>query len=111
MALRSPRALAFVSRNVLLRLMLVTGTFPREAPAPREVRPDLLDATTLRVEDVVTRLQHVTADALTALRDPKAAPFTHAYFGTLSPYYTLRLLSAHTRHHTQGLDARLLLRS
>lgn len=111
MALRSPRSLAFVSRHVLLRLMLATGTFPREAPAPREVRPDLQEATTLRVEDVVARLHRASADALAALREPNAAPFTHAYFGTLSPYHTLRLLSAHTRHHTQGLDARLLLRS
>jgi hypothetical protein len=30
----------------------------------------------------------------------------HAYFGRLSPLQTLRLLSAHTRHHTEGMRAR-----
>jgi hypothetical protein len=107
MVLRSPALLAFLSRNLLLPVMLATRTFPREAPAPREVRPDLPSVSDFTVETALRRLEHASADALSALTAPDAAPFTHAYFGTLSPRHTLRLLSAHTRHHTQGLEQRL----
>jgi len=107
MTLRSPALVAFLSRNLLLPVLLATRTFPREAPAPREVRPDLERVSDFGIEAALLRLQSASTDALSALKVPGASSFTHAYFGTLSPYHTLRLLSAHTRHHTQGLEQRL----
>jgi hypothetical protein len=45
--------------------------------------------------------------ALASLRDrARTQPSfrcTHAYFGALRPWTTVRLLSAHTRHHAKGL--------
>jgi len=110
MMLRSPAALAFLSRHLLLPVMLATRTFPREAPAPREVRPDLAATSAFTIDEALPRLHRASSNALAAIMAPEAAAFTHAYFGTLSPYHTLRLLSAHTRHHTQGLEQRLSLR-
>ena len=74
-----------------------------------EVVPDLAEARTLGQAAGVERLERVCADAATALRGAaRKRPMPtaqHAYFGTLTPYIALRLLSAHTRHHGRALAA------
>ena len=104
MRMRVSPAVAWLSRTVMLPVILRTRTFPRGAPAPREVRPAALDARGMSKEALEARLRLVGADAASALRaaaDRTPPPrFVHAYFGRLAPLTTLRLLSAHTRHHT-----------
>ena len=107
MRLRVPRLVAFLSRTMIFPVMLWRKTFPREAPAPREVRPDLALAHTLTRDDLIDRLVHDASRAMIALQQPHATRVTHAYFGSLSPYQALRLLSAHTRHHAMGLRERM----
>lgn len=104
MRLRVPPAVARASRLVLLPLSLLTRQFPRGADAPAEVVPDLEQAGAMTPRSAADRLSALAAEAAVALRQaPPATRLTHAYFGPLSPYTTLRLLSAHTRHHTSGL--------
>jgi hypothetical protein len=107
MRLRVPPAVAWASRLVLLPLSLVTRQFPRGADAPAEVVPDPEEAGVLTPQAAVDRLRVLAAEAAAALQHaPPGARLTHAYFGPLSPYATLRLLSAHTRHHARGLAPR-----
>ena len=102
---------AWASRTVLLPLFLGTRTFPRNARAPREVRPDVAAAIALSCVELVARLTSAAHDAAHGLReaDDRQPPFRlmHAYFGALPPLTALRLLSAHTRHHTTIGLARL----
>lgn len=107
MRLRAPTFVVFLSRTVILPVMLWRKRFPREAPAPSEVRPDLSRAHALTQVDLLEMLAAAADRAVTALRQPHASRVTHAYFGALSPYRALRLLTAHTRHHTGGLRERL----
>lgn len=107
MRLRAPTFVVFLSRTVILPVMLWRKRFPREAPAPSEVRPDLSRAHALTQVDLLEMLAAAADRAVTALRQPHASRVTHAYFGALSPYQALRLLTAHTRHHTGGLRERL----
>jgi hypothetical protein len=108
MKLRVPLTASFVARNVIFPLMLWRRRFPKDAPAPPEVRPDLADASRLKQADALARVAQNAADALAALRRPAATPVQHAVFGQLSPYQALRMLSAHTRHHTEGMRLRSL---
>ena len=98
-------AWAWLSRSVVLPVMLHTQSFPRGAAAPREVRPASRDARSLSKEALEVRLRQVATDAAKALRTAdgrKPSPrLVHAYFGPLTPLTTLQLLSAHTRHHTR----------
>lgn len=107
MRLLAPRPVAFVSRHLVLPIMLALKRFPREAPAPAEVRPDAIAAHAQPRDTLLARLERDAADALQALQQPHASRVRHAYFGSLSPYWALRLLTAHTRHHTTGLRERL----
>lgn len=107
MRLRVPALVAFVSRTVVFPVMLWRKRFPREAPAPSEVHPDLDLAHTLTRVAMLHRLRENARQALDTLQRPDATRVTHAYFGSLSPYQTVRLLTAHTRHHTTGLRERL----
>jgi hypothetical protein len=103
---RASRPVAWLARTLLLPLMTRTRRFPRGARAPREVVPDAAEARAVAREALAVRLQSAAADALRELRTRSAdgAPcFTHAYFGPLSAYQTLRMLSAHTRHHAGHL--------
>ena len=54
-----------------------------------------------------TRLKYVANEAAATMRrvgrNRPAPLMTHAYFGPLAPYAALRLLSAHTRHHSRLL--------
>jgi hypothetical protein len=107
MRLLAPPLAAFVSRTVILPVMLWLKRFPREAPVPKEVRPDLTQAHTLTQTDLVDRLEREAGKAIATFQLPTATRVMHAYFGSLTPYQTLRLVTAHTRHHTIGLRERL----
>ena len=106
MELRRPRWVAWLSRRILLPWMALTKRFPAGAPAPREVRPDAERAHAMSREGLILRLQQSAKESLAALRavsDRTDIRVTHAYLGALTPYETLRILSAHTRHHAKLL--------
>lgn len=107
MRLKVPPAAAWVSRVVVLPLLLALDRFPKGADAPGEVLPDLDEAGRLTPALLATRLGASAGQALALLRDTARANrsfrCTHAYFGPMRALTTLRLLSAHTRHHARGL--------
>ena len=107
MRLRVSRPFSWLLRTLMLPAIFATKRFPRGASAPREVAPDLAEAMLLTPDAAATRLKRVADEAAAALRraatEPSAPLMTHAYFGPLTPYAALRLLSAHTRHHAQML--------
>jgi len=109
MRLLVPPFAAWLSGHLLLPLLLRARRFPRGAAAPREVQPSIAAAQVLSSSDVAHRLTVVAEVAARALREADArrpsARIVHAYFGALSPHRTLRLLSAHTRHHAASLRA------
>ena len=98
---------AWFLRTLMLPVIFATKRFPRGATAPVEVAPDAAEARLLMPDAAATRLQRVADQAAAALRraaaEGTATSFTHAYFGRLAPHATLRLLSAHTRHHAREL--------
>lgn len=107
MRLRVSQPVAFFSRILILPVILTFERFPRGIRAPKEVAPDAAEATLLMPDEAATRLRRVADEAAAALRraaaERPAPSMTHAYFGALSPYAALRLLSAHTRHHARAL--------
>jgi hypothetical protein len=107
MRLRVSPARAWLARQVLLPVLLVTHRFPSGVDAPSEVMPDLAEARDQTAERALARLGRAAAEAEAALvagaGNPSAPRATHAYFGGLRPLQALRLLSAHTRHHTRAL--------
>jgi hypothetical protein len=102
----SPSA-AWISRTLILPVVLATHRFPRGAQSPREVVPDAAEASLLLPDVAVRRLKEAAEQAAEELRQAAArcpAPqVTHAYFGPLAPLATLRLLTAHTVHHARDL--------
>jgi hypothetical protein len=103
-------ARARLLRWLLLPALLRTGVFPRRVPAPREIRPDRAEAGALSAAALQARLRAAASDAAGALHDAGTRSprirVPHAYFGPLAPLVTLRLLSAHTRHHARRFAAR-----
>ena len=109
MRLRVAPPLAWLSRTVILPIFLATKRFPRGAKAPAEVVPDAAEARLLTQDAAAARLHRAAEESATALRRAAAERptfrVTHAYFGALTPYSTVRLLSAHTNHHARVLAA------
>lgn len=99
---------SWLGRRVMLPLMGLTGRFPKNVPAPRELRPDPDLAHSPRRETLTMRVQTAASDALTQLREAvdntSQVRVSHAYLGALDAYQTLRLLNAHTRHHAKLLS-------
>jgi hypothetical protein len=97
---------AWALRTFVLPWIIATTRFPR-ARAPREVVPGENETKQLTPEAARTRLMRAAREAANAFRGSAASPatprMTHAYFGSLSPYTALRLLTAHTRHHARAL--------
>lgn len=111
MRLLIPRPLAWVARTFILPRMLTSKRFPRGAKAPAEVRPVLANSASLTKERAKAELIARAAESLAAfdlavLERPQMT-VTHAYFGPLPLIQTLRMLSAHTLHHAQGMRWRL----
>lgn len=102
---------AFLSRTLLLPLVFRVRRFPRGAAAPPEVMPSAGEAVTMTIADATARLAVAAAEAARALREADQRDtrprVVHAYFGALAPRDALRLLSAHTRHHTANLRGAL----
>lgn len=102
---------ATLLRWLVLPLILNTSWFPR-ARAPVEIRPTMdgsPDGADLAPAALRRRLQERARE----LRDelPRARPglrFQHAYFGALAPQQAVRMLAAHTRHHTRSVTRRFL---
>lgn len=109
MQLRVSRPYAWFLRTAVLPFILATKRFPR-ATAPREVRPNAEEAEQLTPEAASIRLRRAADSAVRAFRDagrnPASPRMNHAYFGAINAYTALRLLSAHTRHHTRALRTR-----
>lgn len=107
---RTPAPVAWFARTVLLPRLLASERFPRGAQAPAEVVPDLARAAALDQPAMRHHLDAVAREAVAALQDAArhrpGIRITHAYFGPLRPLAALRLLSAHTRHHTEGMRGR-----
>ena len=100
------RRKAWFFRSFFLPVILMSRRFPRVG-APAEVIPDSSEVEQLTRDRAARRFRESADAAATALRraaDRRPTPVLHhAYFGGLSPYAGLRLLSAHTRHHTRKL--------
>lgn len=111
MRLLVPRPVAWAARTFMLPRILNSRKFPRGAEAPVEVRPDLSRGSVLSQADAKQQLSERAAEALAALdraaRERPSLRLTHAYFGPLSLLQTLRMVNAHTRHHTGGMRWRL----
>ena len=107
MRLRVSKSYSWLLRTFLLPVVLASSRFPRGVRAPREVAPDLEEAKRLTPNAAAERLKRAADETVAAMRraghDRSAPSMTHAYFGPLAPYAALRLLSAHTRHHTRAL--------
>ena len=95
-------------RQRVLRLLLVprilrTRTFPKGAPAVRELRPQA----DLRLERGQTldalREQAASLVAAMAAADPATMKVTHPFFGRLDPLQGLELATVHVQHHRAQL--------
>ena len=109
MRLRVGPAAAWISRELLLRIFLRAGVFPRGAVSPREVRPSNAEARLMTIASLCARLESAAAQSVQALRlanerNP-AVTIVHAYFGPLPPLTIVRLLTVHTRHHARHLSS------
>jgi uncharacterized damage-inducible protein DinB len=97
-------------RELVLPVMFRLRRFPREAPAPPEVVPDLSASESLTQEVARQRLLDTAARAMDTLertaRERPGLRTAHAYFGAMSPRQTVMLLAGHTRHHAEGLRSR-----
>lgn len=107
MKVRTSGLVAWVGRTIVLPLLTLTKRFPRNAPAPRELVPDAAVAHALPRTELTIRVQSAATQALGTLREAIASGsrvrVQHAYMGQLTPYQTIRLLNAHTRHHAKLL--------
>ena len=103
MRLRVSPAYAWILRNVYLRWLIARRTFHHGAKAPSEVRPDEEMALAVSKAELIDRLESTSNAAVEALRAAgQTRPdfrMIHAYFGPMTPLLSLRMLSAHTRHH------------
>jgi hypothetical protein len=88
MQLRLPRWRAWLLRTFALPQIFVSRRFPRNAPTPREVRPDATEAAALTPDTAVARLKATAEVARQVLRTAGPEAMVHAYFGRLSPLQT-----------------------
>jgi hypothetical protein len=107
MAVERSAAVAWITRNLVLRAALAMGVFPAGGRAPRAVQPDRVHAATRTREEALgtlrTEADRAVAILIAAARRRERMTITHAYFGAMSPLLTLRVLTAHTRHHARRL--------
>jgi hypothetical protein len=102
-----PGPVSWLARNIALPIFLARNTFPTGAEAPVEVHPDLAAAAALSQSAAGALLQTAANASIEALHGAdRVRPqprFVHAIFGPLDPFLTVRLVSAHTRHHALAL--------
>lgn len=89
---------------VVLPIIFHSNWFPRGAAAPREVHPSTEVAHGLSPDLLVERLQSAASQLrASAPGADEALRIRHAYFGALTSLDAVRMLSAHTRHHTRTI--------
>jgi hypothetical protein len=102
-----PRPVSWLARNIALPIFLARNTFPTGAEAPVEVHPDLAAAASLSQSAAGALLRTAANASIEVLHGAdRVRPqprFVHAIFGPLDPFLTVRLVSAHTRHHALAL--------
>ena len=107
MRMRATSASAWLSRTLLLPILVRTKMFPRGAPSPPELDPKGRTLVVGDQEGLVREISHTAGRAADGLeRASKRQPqplVTHTYFGPLRPLETIQLLTVHTRHHTEQL--------
>ena len=92
-------------QRVLLRLFLVPkllrgGAFPKNARAPRELRPS---APALEQSAAIAKFRARAAEFAAAAEKARDGRLTHAYFGTSSVTNGVLLCTRHMQHHLQQL--------
>jgi hypothetical protein len=89
---------------LLLPHMLYHRTFPRRAPAPRELRPD---AASLQPKARALADMRALGDRFIAEAEKARAggwdQVTHPYFGAIDLTRGMRLCSVHIEHHTRQI--------
>lgn len=112
MRVRFPPWRVALFRHGVLPVLMALGRLPRNVRAPREVRPELTEATRAtpgeaaeRVRQRAAAVEEALASALGRARGSgtTAACVTHPFFGPLEPVEALRFLSLHTKHHSRHL--------
>lgn len=93
-----------VLKTFMLPHMLFHRTFPRAAPAPREVRPaaealPAKEAALARMRETGERFEREAARA----RAGGWKHVTHPYFGPIDLARGMRLCAVHIEHHTRQL--------
>lgn len=97
-------------QRILLRLTIVPrimkkGIFPKNAPAPKEIRPLNAPDREPAISAFRERAERLEATAKTAAPKQKV---THAYFGSSSVANGVTLCARHIQHHTVHLLFRIL---
>jgi hypothetical protein len=94
---------AAAARWFVMPKILRTGRFPRNARAPREIRPTASSGS--RGEGLARLRASASAfeEACQAVSDPASRRIVHPYFGALPLPTALRLLARHTRNHRNQL--------
>jgi len=92
----------FLLRRTILRRILRTRRFPRNAPAPREIRPV---SPGLPRDEALKRLAEASDrfEAASGAVPARGRRLTHPYFGEIPLARFHRLLATHTRHHGEQL--------
>lgn len=112
MRVRFPPWRVALFRHGVLPMLVALGRLPTNIRAPREVRPDLAEATLAtpdmaadRVGQRAAAVEEALAGALERMRrDPRHRTYvTHPFFGQLEPVAALQFLSLHTKHHSRHL--------
>ena len=104
--LQLPRWQATLLRWLVLPRILRTGRFPRNAPAPRALRPRVDRGT--QAEHVALLRERAAAFEAALVACQAASPsrrVMHPYFGAMALAPVLRLVTVHTRHHARALAA------
>jgi hypothetical protein len=105
MSLVGSRLRRLILRHTVLPRLLAGQSFPPGVRAPRETRPQEIITHPGEALSTLGEWAHVLAHELTGLASSDTACLTHAYFGPLSARQGIRLLTVHTRHHAQQLEA------
>lgn len=92
-----------VWRLLGLSKILLIGKLPAGAPAPRDLRPtSALPPRAMALSELEAAVAELEAAYEARPRKPEPR-IAHPYFGDLTPRQLIKVLVAHTRHHTPHL--------
>jgi uncharacterized damage-inducible protein DinB len=104
MALRATSFKRRIYRFIGLTQILWRKKIPIAVKAPREARPEWIDATASELlPQLAQRATEFEASFARSWRTDPGKRLTHYLFGTLSLDQAIRLVSVHTRHHAAFL--------